>query len=342
MGGGMSEPLITTVPLSQFVPDIESRSPVEASSPRLIHAANQEEPAPLEYWWGGSLFPVELIGQLFGAGDAGKSFLALGLSFAITLGTDLLGMPVRKGRVLWLDAEGMGEENLRRAYRIARGMDLSRPPAGLWFLPVEGSLLDTEHNDACLRAVGESGADFIVLDSFAGASFTIDSNKDGEVVGFVKQLRAMKRTVLVIDHIPKAYAVNAQKAGTASGTIQKHNQSRSSVELTRANGGGYHLSHSKHNTAPEREPITYAMNFSIDSVRFELIDADDPRMEGLQVRPLPDRVLVALAEFGEFGATAKEIADILDVPQKSVSDALSKLKARGQVEAIGGRKWRAL
>jgi DNA-binding NarL/FixJ family response regulator len=339
------QPSITEVPVAEFgkalsIPEPSPGKEAREPGSRLIHAADEDEPAPLEYWWGGSLFPVELIAALIGAGDAGKSFLALALSFAITRETELLGMPARKGSVLWLDAEGMGDENLRRAYRIARGMDLDRPPAGLWFLPVAGSLLNARDNETCLRAVEESNADFIVLDSFAAASFTIDSNSAGEVVGFIKQLRALNKTVLVIDHIAKAYAISSQKAGTSSGSIQKHNQFRSSIELTKAKGGGYHLSHEKGNTTAKRDPITFAMNFTIDTVQFELIDANDPRMEGLEsLRSASDRVLEALAEYGDGGATAKTIADQLDITPKTVANLFSTLKAQGQVTKLGKGQW---
>jgi RecA-family ATPase len=342
-----SEPVIAAVPLSQFGPAIENGTlPVspgsgkEAREDALICVADEPEPEPQEFLVAGLIPRGHISGMIAGPG-VGKSVTGSGLAVAVAQGTPFLDVTTECANVLFLEGEGMVRATQRHIWRISRGLGRSSPPRNIHILPISGSLLEDDVFDRCRRAVDDTGAEFVVADSLAALSYTSDSNAAGEMVAFHKRLRSLGATVLAIDHINKAAMSSGGKAGTAAGSVQKLAQQRSVMELTQARAGGLHLSHEKSNFGPRKPPITYAILFGPEWTRFELIDTNDPRLEGLEgLRPTTERVVAELEDYRVVGATAKAIADNLALTPKTISNALSTLKAHGKVESMGGGKWR--
>jgi len=118
----------------------------------LESLADYDEPAPLEYTWGG-LIPSGFLSNAYGDGGSSKSVTFLALALHITQGLPFLGLPTRKGPAIYLDYELNREEQLRRAYRICRGMGLDRIPEDFHYQsltePIEVHLPDLI--DTCAR-----------------------------------------------------------------------------------------------------------------------------------------------------------------------------------------------
>ncbi len=60
---------------------------------------------PQPAWLTNTLIPARSVGQLFGATQTYKSFIALHLSLCMTQGLDFFGLPTRKGQVLYMCGE---------------------------------------------------------------------------------------------------------------------------------------------------------------------------------------------------------------------------------------------
>ena len=80
------------------------------------------------------------VNLLFGAGGVMKSLLVQGLCLQIAVGGRLLGRQLEQGRCLFIDAELDVDEFARRAYRLARGFGWDKPPEGVSYWQLPGSL----------------------------------------------------------------------------------------------------------------------------------------------------------------------------------------------------------
>jgi hypothetical protein len=91
-------------------------------------------PGPREHVVEG-IVPKGHTTSLFGDGGAAKSVLALSVGTAISGGAgEWLGRKVRNSPVLYVDFELDVEEQRRRAYQVARGVYLEKPPHDLLYV----------------------------------------------------------------------------------------------------------------------------------------------------------------------------------------------------------------
>jgi RecA-family ATPase len=80
------------------------------------------KPVPPRPWHVENWIPGRNVTQLSGDGGTGKSAIALQLAVATALGRDWLGLPVTRGRVLYLSAEDELDEVHRRLAEICDGI----------------------------------------------------------------------------------------------------------------------------------------------------------------------------------------------------------------------------
>lgn len=113
------------------------------------------------------VIPQAEMGVLFGASGSGKSFMALDMAAAVARGEAWRGKKVRKGRVVYVAAEGAGGFRKRlAAYSKANDFDLADLDIGV----IAGAPNMRERTEAI--AVSDSinkvgGADLVILDTFA-------------------------------------------------------------------------------------------------------------------------------------------------------------------------------
>jgi hypothetical protein len=107
--------------------------------PVAIDVSTLPEP-PRRGWLVPDLVPEGTVSSWFGDDGAGKSILALALAICVASGKRFLDRPVQQGPVLYIDSEFDQDEFIRRAYKLARGMGLSAPPAGVLYYRTRYSL----------------------------------------------------------------------------------------------------------------------------------------------------------------------------------------------------------
>jgi RecA-family ATPase len=129
------------------------------------------------------LLPAQGLAPVYGAPSSGKSFLTLHAALHIAAGLEYAGRKVRKGRVVYIAAEGQGAfQNRVYAARKALGVQAEdfilievAPNLG-----VQGGDTDilTKNISAQLRP-GEKPPDLIVIDTISQTLFGQDENREG-------------------------------------------------------------------------------------------------------------------------------------------------------------------
>jgi hypothetical protein len=124
------------------------------------------------------------------------------------------------------------------------------------------------------------------------------------------------------------------------GSTFKYNLARSVVQMIRAPGGAFVLHHKKQNFEAPLAPVGIAITFGA-AVTLETISLADERLGGLDddLAPL-DRVDRALRAHAD-GATPKQLAEELDLAEKTVRNHLTTLRAQGRAEPFGDSRWRS-
>ena len=301
---------------------------------------------------------------VMGSGGTGKSYLLLTLAVALLTGGEWLGRRgLRLRSVLYVDCELDTDTQKERAYQVARGMGLRRPPGpsrwwqlpwvwvrpwGLHYYRLPCSVASAEGLALVARQVRRTRAELVLFDSLtigaAGAALS-DQNAWNAV------LTGMERwgvPVVLIDHTPKS-------GGTMVGSFMKQAKVRSAVALERAPDGGITVTHEKANFGPTLPALRIRPVFEHGdpddpepaTVRFDVLGgaapAQHPTAVGLSTPAATAapawgererRVLDAWQGRGAAGATAREIAAQLE-PElgkrayKAVCDSVKRLEPAG-------------
>lgn len=316
---------------------------VEDAIARVVKAWEAAEPAA-RLFVVEELLPALAVTILYGDGGQGKSLLAVYLAILIALGRSFAGRAVQRSRsVLYMDGELDATEFLRRAYRVARGMELEGPPAGLHYWQLPGPLSDPKVLALAGEVVEACGADLVVLDSLTVSTYGLDIKEAGDTTAVIKGVERWGATVLAIDHQRAPQAGVNLSSYRPFGTTFKFNLARSVLQLVKAEGGGVVLRQTKSNFGPLAEPVNLSLDFTADAVRFEVIESGDDRMAGIQEHlPAAERVLCALAECGAQGDSPEGLAKALNMAEKTVRNYLSAHRRAGRAEPIDGARWRAV
>lgn len=145
--------------------------------------------------------------NLFGPSGSGKSFVAFDIVMAIARGVPWRGMRVKRGRVVYICAEGAGGFRTRMdAYREYHGIE----PTEMAFhvIPAAPSLIKPKDVKDLIKAIeGVFGAEVIVVDTLAQTTPGGDENSSedmGAALTAVQQLsRHFKATTILVHHTGK-------------------------------------------------------------------------------------------------------------------------------------------
>jgi len=117
---------------------------------QVISAGEFGSGAPLE-WIVRGILPRAELAVVFGESGSGKSFITLDLCGAITRGVEWRGKRTRRGRVVYVCAEGAGGFKARlRAYAHGHSVELAELPAVIADAP---NLLDPKDAAAIADAI---------------------------------------------------------------------------------------------------------------------------------------------------------------------------------------------
>ncbi len=305
----------------------------------VVRCWERSEPPP-RVWHVPGLLPDGCLTLLYGDAGSYKSYLALGLAVAKASGREFLGHKLKAGAVLYLDAELDVEEFLRRAYRVARGLGLERPPEGLHYARLPESLANPGLSQALEEVVRELSPSISVLDSLTLGSQGADLEHAEDATAIMGRLLRLG-TVLAVDHTPKPPPGVNLSALRPYGSFAKWALARHVVQVLRSEGtDALLLRPAKSNFGPLQPPIGVAVRFEGDLVRFEVVPVEDERLSGAEEHlPRIEQVYRLLCEVGP--AKPEDLAKALDLATKSVRNYLSTLRVQKRARPLEDGRWEA-
>lgn len=295
------------------------------------------EPAPRE-WLLADLLPADTTTLWYGDDGSGKSLLALALSVAVAAGLPFLGRPVQRGPVLYVDTEFAADEFQRRAYQLARGMGLGRPPEGLWYVRTRYSLSSPGGQRDLARLVEQLQPVLVVVDSLTLGTWTDDLKEAQAAVAVLQFLESLGTTVLALDHIPKNLAQN-QAYARPWGSFSKRAKARHAVLITQADAGGVLLRVTKSNVARLGAMVGCSLTFAGDRIVLEPVALGSDDLAGIdQHLPPLEQVYQALVRLGTAGPDT--LAAETGLAVGTVKNKLTALRRQGRAEPLGDGRWR--
>jgi hypothetical protein len=153
------------------------------------------------------VLPRAEVVMLFGESGSGKSFLALDMGAAVARGIEWRGKRTRKGRVVFIVAEGgAGFRSRLKAYAAKHGISLDDLEIGV--IHAAPNLL--EHKDAvdvCKAIVAAGGADLVIIDTFAQVTSGANENAGEDMGQALKNCRGINTAtgapVMLVHHSGK-------------------------------------------------------------------------------------------------------------------------------------------
>jgi hypothetical protein len=220
----------------------------ESDEPVAVDISALPEP-PRRGWLVPDLLPEGTVSCWFGDDGTGKSVLALALAICVASGEPFLDRPVQQGSVLYVDTEFDQDEFIRRAYKLARGMGLSAPPAGVLYYRTRYSLTTPGGQRDIVRLVERYQPTLVVVDSLTLGSYTDDLKEAAAAVTLMEFLQQLPATVLALDHVPKPAPGASLAYARPWGSFAKRAKTRHAVLVAQAEAGGIVLRVTKSNLA---------------------------------------------------------------------------------------------
>jgi len=326
--------------LADIAPDPPWSRILESVCQEVLTNINKGEPVEvIEEWQGGP--PTFLIKPfipefqptiLYGKGGKGKSTLALLMYFGISLpwhdnplGWEI-GTEAKKG--LYLDWEADKSSIAYQRKRLEEGIGMPLPPIN--YLSISTLLPDSI--DYIRRAMDETGAEFIVVDSLAGACGG-DLNASEPSTRFFNALRMLTTTTLIVAHPPKG---GKESESSVSGSAIFENRARSVWECKSVMEEGSSvldmgLFHRKVNVGTRLKPMGLRFIYTEDSIE----------VENISVKMIPEfkksqSIQTQVYQYVcEMPGTITEIVEYLHpVKRNTVEVAIHRLLKDGAIVAL--------
>lgn len=185
---------------------------------------------PPPQWIIRDVLPQAGLGVIFGESGSGKSFFTLDLVMAVARGVPWRNIPVKRGRVVYICAEGVAGFR-RRLTALAVHHGIGNDEMQLDVIPTAPDLMGADHK-ALAAAIGR--ADIIVVDTLAQTTPGANENSGedmGKALGHCKTLHeATGALVLLVHHSGKDAARGARGWSGIKGACDVE------LEVTCANG----------------------------------------------------------------------------------------------------------
>lgn len=276
---------------------------------------------------------------IFGDGGSAKSILALSAGTAIAGGADTwMGRKIKSCPVLYVDFELDSDEQRRRAYQVARGVYLEKPPHDLLYVSGLGRSAG-EVLKACLTVCGEYGVGVVIIDSL-GIALEGDAEKAGDVIGFhheyLDPFRAAGVTLLVVDHQGKTQTGERYQNKRTFGSVYKENLARSVLQVQPGDRGEGLLTvkirQTKTNFGSKAEPFGARLTFSEEEITVTEHPLDSDELAEEETLNGGDRALLVLADGPAYPV---DVAQKTAMPLGTVKNELTRLRKRGLIEYTG-------
>jgi hypothetical protein len=303
-----------------------------------LRFAEMDPPGPREYLVE-SLAPKNHTTTIFGDGGSAKSILALSLGIAVAGGAEAwMGRKVQNSPVIYCDFELDADEQRRRAYQLARGVNLDEPPHDLLYVSGLGRSA-REVLMGCLDVCVEEGVGLFIIDSL-GIALEGDALEASDVIRFhnkyLDPFRAEGITLLVIDHQGKRQAGERYQSKRTFGSVYKENLARSVIQVEPGDQGKglltVKLRQTKHNFGPKAEPFGAKLTFTDEMIAVVQHSLDATELAQEHTLNAGDRVMLALKDDPAFPA---DIVESSGMQLGTVKNALTDLRKRRLVEDTG-------
>jgi len=268
--------------------------------------------------------------SMFGDGGVLKSTTAMFMAALVRGGIEACGFrPHITGPVLWLDYEtDIGD--LDDTYKRIRG-GLRADLPDLFYRRESLPLYQAARQ--VRRFIDEEAIVLVVIDS-VGAACGDDPERAEPVLRFFSAVRSLGVASILADHVRKENA-----NGRAFGSAYKHNASRLTFEMRRAQMPDSDLVHvgvypRKANKGRRQSPFGLAVAYTPDAITFKREDvAADPELaEGLS---LPVRIIATLKRGPRL---TSQLAEECGTTDANVRAACARMKAKVSAHAIAGEQ----
>ena len=298
--------------------------------------ADQFASGKLPGWIIKDVIPRGELMVLFGESGAGKSFVALDLAGAIARGIEWRGKRTKKGRVVYIAAEGAGGFRKRlKAYAALHEMDLKDLDVGV--IHVAPNLLERDDAlEVCKEIIAAGGADVVIIDTFAQVTPGGNENAAddmGKALAHCKGIHvATHALVILVHHAGK----DASKGARGWSGLKAAADAEMEVVTTPA-GRLMRISKQKDGETGQ------VWGFELDQVPVDL-DEDGDVITSCVVRecaaPAIQQVANASQELGPVGRAVVEVVNEMAQAQTSgiEIDAVLAEVARRLPEPDGGKR----
>lgn len=288
--------------------------------------------------------PYHRVTTLFGAGGSGKSTMATALGVSVQTGLAIIpGFTPNPTNVLFLDWETDEDDIDEKVKAIARGAGIG-DTVTLYYLACHGRSF-ADQVEAIAEARQEVDAGMVIVDSVVHAAGTSSSEGADAAETTIRLYNAFAQldcTVLVVDHVDKASAMDPNRPAKPYGSIFKENMARQAFEVRRSESQGTRSSiglyNTKANASRRLSPIGLWVEQTDDG---SVIRYGREEIKGDLLRPLsmPAQIDAVLA------AGALHLADIAEALGLDGDDGKAKVRAtlsRGKgarFVSLGDGRW---
>ena len=285
---------------------------------------------------------------LVGGYGLGKSALTLSMACSVATGTPFLGHDVEPRRVLYVVGEGVrGMRRRATAWQQTWNRDL--PSDAIAFMTRPSASLREEATWREIRRYCRAeGFGFVVLDTFSSLAPDADETKDAPIMvaGLNALAEEIDGTAILVHH--PGWSQSAQ--GRARGSYALEGNTDEVLILSAIAEGSEHLSvkvkkrkdgkdgdthHLRriavHLNGPDGKPLYDDRGDPITSVTVEHARLSDAAI------PLRDRIVQYLRDWGDMGATPRQIAEEIGVTARNgaFGKALRDLEAADEIRSEG-------
>jgi RecA/RadA recombinase len=158
-------------------------------------------------WMIKDVLPHAEVIMLFGESGSGKSFLALDIGGAVATGRPWRGKRTKRGRVVFVVAEGgAGFRSRLKAYAAMHSLDLASMDIGV-IHAAPNMLLKQDALDVCKAIIAAGGAQLVIVDTFAQVTPGANENAAEDMGNALAHCRgihtATGAVVLLVHHSGK-------------------------------------------------------------------------------------------------------------------------------------------
>lgn len=296
----------------------------EAVAPRefRIVGDDQLENMPEPEWLIEGILPANGLAMLYGAPEAGKSFLALDMALAIASQPSWHGRALRSGGVVYVAAEGL--QSLKRRVAAWKYVHDFEGCAGLFVVPEPVQLMDSEEAHGLLTTIDTRLAEkpvLILFDTLQRCMAGGDENDQGDagkVVGNLDYLRKLTGATCGLIHHPGVQGGRPRGSTVFMGAMD------AAWEL-REDDAMRILECKKLKDAPHFDPMRFALQPVQESCVLAEVSQSLTIVSG-RLSPTQRKCLDTLAEIETLGGTSAGIwLDASGVAKQSFYRAVKRL-----------------